>query len=304
MSTKIIIAGGTGALGSLIADHYRNEEDVELVILTRIKKTDVDNIRYVQWDARTLGEWAGELEGAKVVINLVGKSVNCRYTSENKKEIIRSRVESTVVIGEAIKAASHPPEIWINAGSAAIFGNSAAVFKTETSAVGEGFSPEVCKAWEKAFAEAYTPETRKVFLRAGIVLQKKKGVLLPFVNLARWGLGGAIGSGQQYITWIHEQDFVNLISWLIAREDISGIVHAASPLPVQNREFMSAIQKALGIPFGLPSPAFLTKAGAYIIGTEPELVLSGRRVTSEVLKSGGFRFAYPEIQEALKQLLK
>ncbi|PSR54258.1 TIGR01777 family protein [Adhaeribacter arboris] len=298
---KILIAGGTGALGSAIIQRYYNTE-TELIVLSRTAKPTDKNIRYVAWDAKSLGAWAQELEESTAVINLVGKSVNCRYTAKNKQEIIRSRVDSTKVIGQAIQSLKQKPAVWINAGSTAIFGNSGEELKDESSKTGGGFSPEVCKLWEQAFFSVATPGTRKVFLRIGLVLQANKGVLKPFANLAKTGFGGKIGSGDQYMTWIHEEDFVNLIHWVINNE-VTGIIHAASPFPVKNKEFMRAIRQALKVPIGLPNPAFLTRFGALFIGTEAELVLSGRRVVSTILAEKQFPFKYPQLGQALKQLL-
>ncbi|GGC12671.1 NAD-dependent epimerase [Parapedobacter defluvii] len=302
MERKIVIAGGSGALGSLLINAWKDEE-VDLVVLTRQRKAQEGRVRYVWWDARSPGQWEQEVEGSALVINLVGKSVNCRYTGKNKAEIIRSRVDATRILGEVIGRLKRPPELWINAGSAAIYGNAGLVVKTEDDmAFGKGFSPEVCKQWEQAFFSAETPQTRKVFLRIGMVLQHGRGVLKPFVNLARFGLGGTIGSGEQYMTWLHEVDFVRLIAWIVEHQQVQGVIHASSPYPVNNRDFMKAIRTALGVPFGFPHYEWSTKFGAWLIGTESELVLSGRRVVSNVLQEEGFVFRYPEIQEALRQL--
>ncbi|TXK49243.1 TIGR01777 family protein [Pontibacter qinzhouensis] len=302
MKQKIVIAGGTGALGSAIAQRYYNS-GTDIIILSRTLRPADKNIRYVLWDAKTPGDWTQELEGSTAVINMVGKSVNCRYNAKNKREIIESRVNATLALGKAIQGLQQKPAVWINAGSAAIFGNSGDEIKDEYSLTGHGFSPEVCKQWEQAFHKIAIPGTRKVFLRIGMVLQPGKGVLKPFANLARFGLGGKIGSGEQYMTWIHEEDFLNLVEWLINYE-VSGIVHGASPFPVKNRDFMQAIRAALKVPFGLPNPAFLTRFGAVFIGTEAELVLSGRRVVSSVLAARKFKFKYLEIEQALTQLMK
>ena len=301
MTKKIIIAGGTGALGSALIDGYR-EVDTETVVLTREVRSNHDNVRYVRWDAQSLGEWTKELEGATAIINLVGKSVNCRYTAKNKAEIVRSRVDATAIIGSAIQQATAPPKVWINAGSAAIFGDAGDAVKTEDSSVGNGFSPEVCKAWEATFHQYDTPNTRKVFLRIGIVIQSKGGILKPFVNLARFGLGGRIGSGEQYLSWIHEAEFVRLVGWTIENENIQGIVHASNPNPIRNKDFMKAIRQRLGIPLGIPNYEWSTKLGAWLIGTEAELVLSGRRVISTVLAENRFEFQYPEFGDALRDL--
>jgi uncharacterized protein (TIGR01777 family) len=301
MRKKIIIAGGSGFLGRSIYKRYSDPE-TEIIILSRSLKPDQGNIRYVAWDGQNLGDWVYELEGAAMIINLTGKSVNCRYTVKNKSEIIDSRVNATRIIGKAINLTKSPPKLWINAGSAAIFGDSGAMVKYEGDQYGQGFSPEVCIQWEAAFNEIKTPHTRKVFLRIGMVLQTDGGVLKPFVNMVRFGLGGKIGSGEQYITWIHETDFLNLIQW-VEEGNIAGMIHCSSPHPVKNAEFMQEIRNAVHIPFGLPNPTLLIKLGAAIIGTEAELVLSGRRVCSQVLKDKQFQFKYPLLRDALMNLL-
>jgi uncharacterized protein (TIGR01777 family) len=298
---KVIIAGGSGALGQLLAGTFAS---ADVVILTRTPRQAHDHVRYVYWDGKTQGDWVSELENSRVVINLTGKSVNCRYTPENKNEIVESRVNATAAIGKAIQRLSQPPEVWINAGSAAIFGDSGWVIKNENSTVGSGFSPDVCKAWEHAFEHYATPGTRKVFLRIGMVLQARGGVLKPFFNLAKFGLGGRIGRGNQFMTWIHEADFADLVKWVIEEKEIQGMLHAASPNPVKNREFMKAIRSAVSIPFGLPNPALFIRLGAILIGTEAELVLSGRRVVSSILEKRKFNFKYPDISGALDQLVR
>lgn len=302
MKNKIIIAGGTGYLGSSLIRNFSKPDD-EVVILTRQAKANNKNVRYVKWDAGTIGEWAQELENASIVINLTGKSVNCRYNEKNKKEIIESRVLSTLAIGRAIQKCIAPPKLWINAGSAAIFGNAGEDFKTESSEVGNGFSPEVCKKWEKAFYEINTPATRKVFLRIGMVLQLGSGVLKPFMTMVKLGFGGKIGNGNQYLTWIHDEDFTNMINWITKNPGVSGTIHCASPNPVRNKDFMKELRDICKVPFGFPTPEFILHMGAVIIGTEPELALSGRRVVSEILPAHHFTFKYPELKGALANLI-
>ena len=299
---KIIIAGGSGFLGHAILKALR-ETDTEWVVLTRGESAVRHNISFVHWDATTPGEWQEVLEDSTAVINLVGKSVNCRYTEKNKQEIISSRVQATRLIGEACRDARHPPKVWINAGSAAIFGDTGDEIKNEDSVPGEGFSPEVCKEWEAAFHAIDTPRTRKVFLRMGLVFQKGEGLLGPFIKMAKLGLGGAIGSGRQYISWVHEQDFTHLIQTAIERDNFSGVIHCVSPYPVTNDQFMKALRQSLRIPFGLPNPSLLIKAGAVFIGTEADLVLSGRRVVSKVLWEKKFLFRFAHIEEALNHLI-
>jgi len=289
-------------LGTSLIEKYNNG-NTEIIVLTRKKDCKKNNISYINWDGCTTGKWVKELEHSDAVVNLTGKSVNCRYTAKNKNEIIVSRVNATLAIGKAINQLQHPPKVWINAGSAAIFGNSGDEIKTESSLPGSGFSPEVCKQWEASFNSIDTPGTRKVFLRIGVVLQKNKGLLKPFIRLARVGLGGAIGSGEQYISWIHEKDFTNVADAVINCNDIEGIVHCSSPCPVKNNQFMKALRKACNIKIGLPAPAFITKPGAFLIGTEAALVLTGRRVLPKVLEERGFIFQYPRIEQAMEDLI-
>jgi uncharacterized protein (TIGR01777 family) len=302
MSKKIIIAGGSGFLGHSIINSYK-DIDVQIVVLTRGRNEVINNISYVHWDAETLDDWIKELEGATAIINLVGKSVNCRYTEKNKQEIINSRVKATHIIGTAIQIAATPPKVWINAGSAAIFGNSGDEIKDEDSITGQGFSPEVCKKWEAAFNNSVTPFTRKVFFRIGLVFQKDGGLLKPFINIVKFGLGGKIGTGEQYISWIHEDDFTTVIKAAVERDDITGIIHCSSPHPVKNKDFLQALRTSCKIPFGLPAPSFIVKIGAIFIGTEAELVLSGRRVVSKVLEQKQIGFKYPKLSDALNNLL-
>ena len=302
MRQKIVIAGGTGFLGSSILKRFEHE-GYDLVVLTRQKSRQQGAVKYVQWNAQSLGPWTDELEGSTAVINLVGKSVNCRYTEANKKEIIASRVLATQVLGKAILCCLQAPKVWINASSAAIFGYSEEEIKNEDAAIGQGFSSEVCQYWEKAFNDISLPHTRKVILRIGVVLQADTGLLRPFLNLVRWGLGGNIGSGEQYMTWIHETDFLNLIDWVIKEEDAQGVFHASSPFPVKNKDFMKALRRTSPVPFGLPNPVWVIHLGAVLIGTEAELVLKGRRVVSKKLQEKGFIFKYPIIKNALEELL-
>jgi uncharacterized protein (TIGR01777 family) len=303
MRRKIVIAGGSGYLGSLLIKKY-DDGNTNLVILTRGNNRKDKNVSYIEWNAKTIGAWSKELEGADVVFNLVGKSVNCRYTEQNKREIIASRVDATTVIGQAIQQAKIPPKLWINAGSAAIYGNSGDIVKGEISLVGEGFSAEVCKQWEASFNNVDTPKTRKVFLRIGLVFDKDAWVLKPFLNLAKWGLGGTLGNGDQYVSWIHEEDFLNVLDYVIKHEDIKGVLNCSSPNPVTNKEFMKAVRKACSVPFGISHPAFLIRIGSKIIGTEADLALSGRRVVSKIMEEKKFPYKYPKLEDALHHLLK
>jgi uncharacterized protein len=305
-----VIAGGTGFLGRAILQNHRNT-NVKIIVLTRNKLLatrreirQFENISYVHWDAATPGDWMHALEGATAVINLVGRSVNCRYTERNKAEIIASRVNATRVLGYAIERSAQPPKVWINIASAAIFGDTAAEQKDETSGVGEGFSAEVCKRWEAAFYEIQSPYTRKVLLRLGLVFQRNDGLLKPFSRMARLGLAGKMGTGEQYISWIHEDDFARLVTMAVSNDDWKGVINGVSPHPVKNKDFLKSLRSAYGMRWGLPQPAFMLKIGALLIGTEAELLLSGRRVVSKILEEKQFRFNYPLLEDALEHLIK
>jgi uncharacterized protein len=301
MKPRIIIAGGTGFLGHSIIKGL--QQQAEIVVLTRKRSSIKDQVRYVQWDAQSPGSWVNELENSKAIINLVGKSVNCRYTGKNMHEIISSRVNATLAIGKAIGDLHRPPEVWINAGSAAIFGNGGSDIKHEASELGTGFSPEVCKKWEEAFYRFETPATRKVLLRIGLVLQRGTGLLQPFVKLVKLGLGGTMGNGEQYISWIHEEDFINIIRAGIERDDISGTIHCTSPNPVPNKEFLRLLRQSCNVKIGIPHPAFFLKAGAVFAGTEAELLLSGRRVVPGVLEEKNFKFRYAKLEDTFEHLI-
>lgn len=302
MSGKIVIAGGSGALGSLLVDAY-GKAGWEVVVLTRSASSGLGHARYLTWDGETLGDWAETVDGATVVVNLAGKSINTRFTEASKREIWESRVKSTAVVAEAIRRSKRPPRLWINAGGISIYGPSEALRTEADVPDGTGFLAQVARAWEAAFAAAVTPATRKVQFRISSVLLSEGGMLTPLARLVRLGLGGTIGSGRQYLSWIHERDFVKLVDWTAGNQAVQGIVHASSPYPVQNVDFMRALRKRLGMPFGLPSPEWSTRLGARLIGTEPELVLSGRRVVSERLEKAGFQFNFPELRDALQNLV-
>ncbi|GAA4385502.1 TIGR01777 family oxidoreductase [Hymenobacter koreensis] len=300
---RIVLAGGTGFLGQCLQRHYQHQP-VEVVVLTRQARAPHDNVRYVAWDGRTsAGEWATEVDGCDLLINLSGRTVNCRYTSENQRQIINSRVKNTRVLGEVLAACAAPPPLWINAGSAAIYGNAGPEEHDEHDPrLGTGFSAEVCRQWEAAFAAVDTPRTRKVYLRIGLVLGLPGGVLEPFLRVVRWGLGGTIGHGNQGITWLDELDFCRLIDWLEEQPEVAGVINAAAPNPVSNVEFMRELRRAVGAPVGLPGPAPLVRLGTWLLGTESELVLTGRYAVSRVLREQGFPFDYPHLRGSLRRI--
>lgn len=297
---KIILAGGSGFLGKCIIDHYR---DVQIVVLTRGKSNTREHVQYVNWDGKTLGAWADVFEDADVLINLNGKSVDCRYNEVNKKLIYSTRLESTEVLGKAIQQCKNPPKLWINSSSATIYRHALDRPMDEVSGeIGTGFSVDVCQQWEKTFNSIETSATRKVEIRIAIVLGKNGGALKPLKNLARLGVGGKQGPGNQYFSWIHEQDFVDIIDFIIEHEELNGAVNVSNPNPVMNEHIMRALRKAVNVPFGIPMPSWLLEFGAILIGTETELVLKSRRVVPKKLLDAGYKFKYLEIENALTNL--
>ncbi|WP_228450774.1 TIGR01777 family oxidoreductase [Chryseolinea soli] len=301
---KIVLAGGSGYLGSVLA-RYFSAQAKEVVILSRRSQPDAGNIRTVVWDAKHLADiWARELDGADLLINLTGKNVNCRYTPENKKEILDSRLDSTRVLGEAVRRAAVPPRVWIQSASATIYRHAEDRPMDEaTGEMGEGFSVDVCRAWEKIFWEQDTPATRKVLLRVGIVLGMSDGAFPRLLNLVRAGLGGKQGNGHQYITWIHEDDVAAIMHWLYDHETLQGTFNVTSPTPVVNADFMRTLREVCKVPFGLPSPVWLLKLGAVFIGTETELILKSRRVVPARLLAAGYQFKYSALPLALRSIV-
>lgn len=300
---KIIIAGGSGFLGDIIINHFINTP-TKVIILTRGKEREHKNISYLNWDGKTFGNWAKEIDTANAVINLTGKSVDCRYTEENKREIIESRVSATKILGEVISKSKTPPALWINAASATIYRYSEDKDMDEYSTeFGNGFSVDVCKKWENSFEEFTLPNTRKAVLRITMVLGKNGGVVPVLKKLTKLGLGGKMGSGNQYISWIHEEDFLNAILHIIKNKTSEGIYNIAAPNPLKNSYFMSTMRNILKINFGLPAYKWMLEIGAFFIRTETELVLKSRKVVSKRLTEEQFVFKYNTIENALKNLL-
>jgi uncharacterized protein (TIGR01777 family) len=300
---KIILAGGNGYLGGILARHFSPLAE-EVIILSRKPQPKQAKISTLVWDAKTPGDWTNALENADLLVNLCGKNVNCRYTPENKKEIIDSRIIPTEVLGKVIETLINPPKLWINAASATIYRHAEDRPQDEiTGDIGYGFSIAVCKIWEKTFFDTKTPHTRKIALRVGIVMGRHDGAFPRLLNLVRCGLGGRQGDGTQYLSWIHEQDVAAITEWLTKHEEIEGIVNCTAPEAIKNKDLMKLIRKAYGIPFGLPTPAWLLAIGAKIIGTETELILKSRWVTPQILLDSGFHFQYGHIKDAVHDIL-
>jgi uncharacterized protein (TIGR01777 family) len=298
---KLIIAAGTGFLGKVLVNHFANKCE-EIIILTRGSSKTTHHVRYVHWDAKTLSGWEAELENASVLINLAGKSVDCRYTTKNKKEILSSRVDSTKILNEAVLLCKNPPKHWLNSSTSTIYRFSLDKQMTEKNGeIGNDFSMNVAKAWEKTFFETKTVRTLKTALRTSIVLGKSGGAFLPLKRLTQCGLGGKQGNGNQLISWIHEKDFARAVAFIIEKELID-VVNIVSPQPSSNANFMSKLQKQLQIPIAISTPELLLKFGAKIIGTEPELVLKSRNVIPDKLINSGFEFEFNTLEETLKNV--
>ena len=307
---RIVIPGGSGQVGTLLARAFHGT-GCEVVVLSRRPKP--QPWRVVAWDGATLGAWQHEIDGADAVINLAGRSVNCRYNAANTQEILHSRLASTRVVGEAITGARRPPAVWLQASTATIYAHrydapnderTGLVGGSEVNAPGSWqFSIDVARAWEQAFDAAVTRCTRKVTLRSAMTLSPDAGgVFDTLVGLVRRGLGGRAGDGRQFMSWIHYEDFISAVQWLIARDDFDGIVNVASPNPLPNAEFMRRLRQACGVPFGLPAQQWMLEVGAAVMRTETELILKSRRVVPGRLLEGGFAFRFPDWEAAARDL--
>jgi uncharacterized protein len=292
---KIVIAGGTGFIGKYLHKKF-NEEGYEVYIISRAT-------RYINWEDETA--IINAMEGAELLINLAGKSVDCRYTEKNKSLIISSRTETTNALQAALDKCTTAPRLWINSSTATIYRHAEDKAMDEYSGeIGSGFSVEVAKAWEKAFFEKTHSITRKVALRIAITLGKGDGVMKPFIRLVKFGLGGRQGNGRQMFSWIHIEDLYRIIKFIMAHENMKGIYNCAAPNPVTNNEFMKEMRKIIKPLFHLPSPKILLEAGAFIIKTETELILKSRWVIPTKLLEAGFEFIYPQLDKALENILE
>jgi uncharacterized protein (TIGR01777 family) len=300
---RIVIAGGSGFLGTALA-RTLDRRGYEVVVLTRTPRQYRGPGRVVKWDGETLEEtWVAELEGARALVNLAGKNVNCRQTRTNRECILRSRVRTTEVLGEALRLVYRVPEVWIQAGSLAIYGDAGDRICDETGFVPDEYPTDVCVAWEEALGRAMRPEMRWVVFRIGFVLGRQGGALPTLARLARLGLGGKIGRGKQWISWIHLEDMMRLFVEAIESPAVHGICNAAGLQPVTNEEFMGTLRSVLEIPLGVPAPASLVRVAAPLIGADPDLALNGRRGLPVRIHGLGFEFQFHELKDALRDLL-
>ncbi|WCM40996.1 TIGR01777 family oxidoreductase [Flavobacterium sp. CBA20B-1] len=299
---KMVIAAGTGFLGTVLIDFFK-ESYQEIIVLTRGRSEQKNNIAYVHWNAKSLTGWEKVLENADVLINLAGKSVDCRYTPENKAAILSSRIESTRVLNEAVLKCKNPPKHFINSSTATIYRHSEDKQMDEYSGkIGDDFSMNVAKSWEKAFYDIEIDKALKTAVRTSIVLGKNGGAFIPLKRLTQLGFGGKNGNGNQFVSWIHELDFAKAIAFIIDKE-LTGNINLVAPKPERNIDFMRELRKAVGIPLGIPISENMLKIGAKIIQTEPELVLKSRNVIPKRLTENGFTFTYHNLEKAFKNLL-
>lgn len=300
-SRRVVITGGSGFLGRSLGAFLANR-GYEVVLVSRNEPRMPGPWSHAAWDGRTLGPWANQIDGCAGVVNLAGRSVDCPKTPEHCDEILRSRVDATLVLGEAVRAAASPPPVWVQMSTAHIYGDPPTVPVTEGSQVGYGLAPFVGRKWEAAFRRAAPAGIRKVVLRTSFVLGRREGALRRLERLARLGLGGTVGHGRQGISWIHEKDMNRLFFRALTDESMTGTYIATAPRPVSNAEFMRALRKALHVPFGLPATSWMVRLAAPLLRTDPELALYGRYCTSRRLAEEGFEFEHPEVAAALRAL--
>ena len=304
---KIVIPGGTGQVGTVLARKLHGDGH-EVVVLSRSPKP-------APWRVAGWAGLAGEIDGADVVVNLAGRSVNCRYTQKNRNEILESRVSSVRAVGRAIQNAQSPPRLWLQASTATIYSHRYDAANDETTGMLGGaepdapaswrFSIDVATAWERALDEAHTPGTRKVKLRSAIILSPDRGGIFDtLLTLVRWGLGGKVGDGRQYVSWIHETDFLRAVSWILHREHLDGAINLASPEPLPQKDFMAALRQDWGTSIGLPATKWMLEIGTVLLRTESELILKSRRVVPGRLLADGFYFQYPDWPDAARELCK
>lgn len=308
MKARIILAGGSGFLGRVLAKHFVASGH-EVVILTRTPGPAADGVREVAWDGRTLGNWTRELEGAAALVNLAGRSVNCRYHARNRREILDSRIHPTRVLAEAIARCAKPPPVWLNSSTATIYKHTFGPAWDESGEIGgtpeakDEFSVEVAQAWEREFFDAKSPAMRKVALRSAMVLGTGANSVFPMLRrLVRLGLGGRMASGKQFVSWIHERDFCRAVDWIIAHDELTGVVNVAAPNPIKNADMMGTLCKVCRIPFGLPATEWMLEIGAIFLRTETELIIKSRRVVPGQLLKSGLEFRFPKLDDALRDL--
>ncbi len=296
---KIIIAAGTGFLGRNLEKYFEGKNN-KVKILTR----NPTNQNEIYWDAKTLGNWNKELENSDVLINLAGKSVDCRYNGKNRKEIFDSRINATKILQKAVGGCQKPPKVWLNASSATIYIHSETHLNTEEKGIiGDDFSMNICKSWENEFFKIKNQNVRKIALRASIVLGENGGAFPKFLQISKLGLGGKQGRGNQLMSWIHIDDFCEAVNFIIKNEMMKGAINITAPNPLSNENMMKQICSEIRIPFRISSPVWLLEIASIFLKTETELMLKSRNVYPEALLKNGFQFQFPSFKEALRRLV-
>lgn len=311
---RIVIPGGTGHVGGLLATALAGLGN-DVVVLSRRERETAGGVRYARWDGRTVGAWAAEVDGCDAVVNLAGRSVSCRYTDTNLREMMDSRVDSTRAVGEAVAAACRPPRVWLQMSTATIYAHRFDSANDEATGVIGGtepdvpgywaFSVEIAKAWEATQQAADTPQTRKVAMRTAMVMSPDRGSVFDvLLRMIRLGLGGPVAGGAQYVSWVHGDDFVRAVMFLLDRDDLDGAVNVAAPNPLPHREFMRVLRAAAGVPIGLPATRWMAEIGAFVIRSDTELLLKSRRVVPARLLDAGFTFDRPDWPAAAGDLVR
>jgi uncharacterized protein (TIGR01777 family) len=298
---RIVIAGGSGFIGQSLARELL-ARNYEIVVLTRAPRERSDGVREVEWDGQHPDEWGKFLDGAEAVVNLAGKNINCPHTPENLRELIGSRVNSVRAIVAVFENIKIPPRVWVQASAIGFYGDTGGDMCDEAASGGSDNLAEICRQWENAFNSTITPATRKVTLRIGFVLGNDGGALPVLSKLTKWFLGGSVGNGRQFISWIHIADLTRMFAEAIDKDTLSGTFNGVAPNPVTNAEFMRELRHALHRPWSPPAPEFAVRLGSWLMNSEPSLALAGCRCAPERFLEAGFIFQFPELRGALKNL--
>ena len=301
MKPRIVLAGGSGFVGQLLSP-FLVSKNCEVIVLTRAEPDHGGAVRNVHWNGKTVADWVEFVNGAYAMVNLTGRSINCRHTPENRREIIDSRVDSVRVLGQAIGRCAQPPQVFLQIAGVGIYGDKGERICDETTAPGDDFMTEVCQKWEAAFDSVDAPKTRKVLLRLGVVLGPNGGFLGLLGRLTRRFLGGQVGSGRQYISWIHVTDLSRMVLASIENQELTGTLNATSPNPVTNAEFMRELRRALHRPWSPPVPEFAARIGSWLMGTEASLALVSQRCAPKRFLENGFNFEFPTLRPALTNI--
>ena len=300
---RVVLAGGSGFLGGLLAKELL-ARNYDVVVLTRSPRERSDGARETEWSGTHIGEWIKVLDGVDALVNLAGRNINCPHTPKNILEITESRVNSVRVVASAFGHIAHPPRVWVQAGAIGFYGDRGDQWCNEGRPSGEDNLAEVCRQWENSFNAVVMAKTRRVLLRIGFVLGRNGGALPVLTRLTKWFCGGAVGSGRQYISWIHLSDLNRMFIEAIERKDLSGTFNAMAPNPVTNKEFMSELRRVLHRPWSPPAPAWGVRLGSWLMRTESSLALCGCRCAPKRFLEAGFSFQFPDLRPALKNIYR